>query len=167
MMLLPRAFACSYRTLGTALAIVVLTACGRTPPPIAYGEQGCDYCRMEIVDERYGGQLVTTTGKVYSFDSVECLAEFAATVDGSTVRMIRVADFSAPGTMVRAEDARFYRDERRSGPMGGGWLAISGTTDSSWVALNVDGDALRWDDVRRLAEARSLHGGAPEARHAP
>lgn len=167
MMLPVRRLAWAVRPLGVALAIVALLACGRTPPPIAYGEQGCDYCRMEIVDERYGGQLVTTRGKVYNFDSVECLAEFTATIDTTSVRMIRVADFSSPGTMLRVEDARFYRDDRRTGPMGGGWLAIASTADSSWVALNVEGDALRWDDVRRIAEARSLHGGAPEARHAP
>lgn len=149
-----------------ALSLAVGAACGGNPPPIAYGEQGCDYCRMEIVDERYGGQLVTTTGKVYAFDSVECLAEFSATFDKSKVRMLRVADFARPGTLVPVEEARFYRDQRRSGPMGGGWLAVSAAADSAWIALNVTGAPAAWDDVRRLAAARDLHGDTSAARGA-
>jgi copper chaperone NosL len=153
------------RALRSLLAwpLLVVAACGSTPPPIAYGTQGCDFCRMQIADPRYGGQLITTTGKVYAFDSVECLAEFAATFDESRVRMVRVADFTNPGTLLPVEDARFYQDPRHRGPMGGGWLAVSAEADSSWLALNVGGTPSDWQTVRRLAVSGDLHGEAPPA----
>ena len=146
---------------GAFLAVVsVLVACGRTPAPIEYGSEGCDYCRMEITDPRYGAQLVTSTGKVHAFDSVECLASFAASMPADRTRAILVSDFANPGTMLPVEAARFHRDTRRSGPMGGGILAVSRTADSTWVAHNVRGAALAWDEVRALAAAGEFHSAA-------
>ena len=133
------------------------SACGRTPAPIAYGSDGCDYCRMEIADPRYGAQLVTSTGKVHVFDSVECLASFAETVPPDRTRTMLVSDFANPGTMLRVDEARFYRDTRRSGPMGGGILAVSSSVDTAWVALNVNGVPLTWDHVRAMAAAGAFH----------
>lgn len=132
-------------------------ACARTPAPIDYGSDGCDFCRMEIADPRYGAQLITSTGKVHAFDSIECLASFAATVPVNRVREVRVSDFANPGTMLRADEARFYRDTRRTGPMGEGMLAVSGAADSAWVAINVHGAPLTWTDVRAMAAAGQLH----------
>ena len=131
---------------------IAAIACGGSPPPIDYGVQGCDYCRMQIDDPRYGGQVITTTGKVYAFDSVECLAAFAESFDASRVRMIRVADFSDPGTLIPVADARFYQDPERGGPMGGGWFAVSAGADSARLASNVRGTPAEWDTVRRLAQ---------------
>jgi copper chaperone NosL len=143
---------------GVLLALLlVLVACGRTPAPIEYGSEGCDYCRMEITDPRYGAQLVTSTGKVHAFDSVECLASFAASIPADRTRAILVSDFANPGTMLPVEAARFYRDTRRSGPMGGGILAVSKTADSAWVELNVRGAALAWDELSALAAAGEFH----------
>ena len=151
-----------------ASALLAAVACGSTPPPIDYGTQGCDFCRMQIDDPRYGGQLITTTGKVYAFDSIECLAEFAATFDASRVRMVRVADFSNPGTLLLVEDARFYQDPERGGPMGGGWLAVSADPDAAWLASNVRGMPVEWGAVRDLARVGDRHGDtlpAAEDRH--
>lgn len=143
---------------GVFLALLfVLVACGRTPAPIEYGSEGCDYCRMEITDPRYGAQLVTSRGKVHAFDSVECLASFAASMPADRTRAILVSDFANPGTMLPVAEARFYRDTRRSGPMGGGILAVSKMADSAWIALNVRGAALAWDEVSALAAAGEFH----------
>jgi copper chaperone NosL len=139
------------------VAVLTLVACVGTPPPIEYGIQGCDYCRMEITDSRYGAQLVTTRGKVYAFDSIECLASFAETLPEDRIRSILVTDFSRPGTMIPVENARFYRDERRGGPMGAGLLAVAHDADSTWVAINVRGMPLTWSAIREMAASGTFH----------
>ena len=143
-----------------ASLLLAAMACGGTPPPIDYGVQGCDYCRMQIDDPRYGGQVITTTGKSYAFDSVECLAAFAESFDASRVRMIRVADFSDPGRLIPVAEARFYQDPQRGGPMGGGWLAVSADADSAWLASNVRGTPAEWEAVRQLAQVSHPAGDA-------
>ncbi len=59
------------------LLSLVTASCGSNPEPINYGHDECEFCRMQISDNRYGAELVTDKGKVYKFDSIECLIEFA------------------------------------------------------------------------------------------
>ncbi len=56
---------------------LLISSCGSKPEPINYGHDECEFCRMQISDNRYGAELVTDKGKVYKFDSIECLIEFA------------------------------------------------------------------------------------------
>ena len=93
-----------------AVAMVVLTACrgDATPRQIAYDHERCAYCHMAIADRRFGAQFVSEKGKAYSFDSVECLASYLIEhqEDAGTAW---VTDFTRPGTLIRADGARFER----------------------------------------------------------
>ncbi|MGB5288980.1 MAG: hypothetical protein WBN42_10875, partial [Ignavibacteriaceae bacterium] len=51
--------------------LFLLASCGSKPEPINYGKDECEFCRMQISDNRYGAELVTDKGKVYKFDSIE------------------------------------------------------------------------------------------------
>ena len=50
------------------------SACSKGHQPINYGEDECEFCKMMVMDKRYGAELVTDKGKIYFFDSIECLA---------------------------------------------------------------------------------------------
>ena len=52
----------------------LLVACNAGPVPIAYGTDQCATCHMGITDPRFGSEAVSTTGKVWKFDSAEDLA---------------------------------------------------------------------------------------------
>ena len=56
----------------TFLSLVILS-CGISPLPIDYNHDECAYCKMKIADARFGAELVTSKGKVFKFDSAECL----------------------------------------------------------------------------------------------
>ena len=58
------------------LLSLVLSSCQVSERPIDYGADECDYCKMIIMDQRYGSELVTEKGKVYTFDAAECLIEY-------------------------------------------------------------------------------------------
>ncbi|MEP6999855.1 MAG: nitrous oxide reductase accessory protein NosL [bacterium] len=170
------------RTAGTPLlnvqpALVVLaavllsaTACQHTDPsPIAYGRADCHVCRMRITDERYGGELVTHTGKVQQFDSIECLANYAVTPSAQRdARSLWVSDFDHPGHLMAATSARFIRRGGPGSPMGAGLLAVSATADVGALGKRFAATPMTWDDVRALAERGALHetrapGEAPHA----
>ena len=103
-------FAARGRRSVRALAAVGILAAACTPsvlPELAFdGREACAYCRMSITDARVGGVVLTSTGKKYPFDSIDCLAAFAATnkVPGSGVWVI---NFDKPGTLMPAGDAAF------------------------------------------------------------
>jgi copper chaperone NosL len=144
----------SARRRTVAAATAALAACGTADPHMAYdGSESCDFCRMAITDARFGAQLVTTTGKTYRFDSVECLASYyAQTREGGTVRSLWVSNFANPGSFVPAEDARFVRARGPEGsPMGLG-LAAFGAAPDDTVLRREYGELLDWSDVLALVE---------------
>ena len=137
-----------------------LAACGSGPVPIAYDEDSCDYCRMQISDPRYGGELITRTRKVHRFDSIECLASFYAGLqDSTTVRSLWVSDYRKPGTLIPARDALYIHHTGPGSPMGRGLLALQAGSDATAAGVPA-GDTLSWSQVVRLVGGDGLAPGA-------
>ena len=59
-----------------SLITILISACSKGPQPINYGEDECEFCKMMVMDKRYGAELVTDKGKIYFFDSIECLVGY-------------------------------------------------------------------------------------------
>jgi copper chaperone NosL len=134
------------RALAFAALMLSLGACASGPQPIAYGEDECAHCQMAIMDQRYGTVLVTAKGKVYKFDSIECMADFQATEKLSDAQPY-VTAYNAPGQLVKVEDALIVHSEQLPSPMGGNLTAFTdrpadelaqqygGTVISQWTRV--------------------------------
>lgn len=114
------------RFAGAALGLAVMACGGDRPERIAYGTRACDYCHMTISDDRFAAELVTPKGKVYAFDSIECLLAFRAhPTPADSGGAAWVTDFARPGTLMRADSARYLRTTALGTPMGRGLVAVS------------------------------------------
>ncbi len=92
------------------LAVAVISSCSVEPQPIDFGKDHCTYCKMTIVDDRYGSELVTAKGKVFKFDAVECLINFnLQNPSDEQPSFMLVADYSHPATLVDASRAFYLR----------------------------------------------------------
>ena len=142
------------------MAAVVLSAsaCRRADPAaVAYGRADCDVCRMRITDERYGGELITRTGKVYQFDSIECLAHYSLTTTAQRdARSLWVSDFDHPGHLMPASRARFISRGGPGSPMGAGLLAIGAATDVAAMVKRFGVAPMTWAEVRARVERGAL-----------
>lgn len=126
--------------IATSLAV----ACNReTPEPIRYGQRECDYCHMMISDRRYGAELLTTKGKVYEFDSIECMiAYYRQAQAAGAVRSVWVSDFMQPGALIPASSALYLRARTIHAPMGRGLLAVApGRQNSGNLRRELGADA--------------------------
>ena len=56
--------------------IILWTSCSTSVRPISYGKDACEHCRMTIMDKKFGAELITKKGKIFVFDSDECLAQY-------------------------------------------------------------------------------------------
>src|SRR5215203_1887422 len=67
--------------LAPALLVMILSGCRRSGPLVLRydGTESCEVCRMAVTDPRYGGQAQTRTGKLRTFDSIECLTSYYVT----------------------------------------------------------------------------------------
>ena len=95
-------------------------SCDPKSKPIAYGEDKCEFCRMSIVDQRFGGEIVTQKGKVYKYDAVECMVNYLdqRVDDESSLKMILTNTYDAPGKLQDARACYYLISENMPSPMG-------------------------------------------------
>ncbi len=102
------------------LLFLLLAACTRAtgPQDFAMNAEACDYCRMTIVDPRFKAEAVTAKGRIYRFDSIECLAHWR-TQHAELPHTAWVTDFTEPTRWIPLEQAFILKSESRPSPMGG------------------------------------------------
>jgi copper chaperone NosL len=108
---------------------------------------------MRIADPRFGSELVTVRGKVYKFDSVECLVAFSKRGDvaAADVHSLWVSDFANPGRLIDARSARYLRSDEIHSPMGLNALAFGAPADLEAARRQHQGEILSWEELRPLA----------------
>lgn len=121
------------------LTLILCSCTKKEVEPFDYGHDSCSHCKMTITDKRFGGELVSSKGKVYKFDSLECLNEYMNL--HSDDYKIYVVDSENAGNLIEADKAQFeIRSELRS-PMGQGILA------SPKKENETKGNQLQWKDL--------------------
>lgn len=93
-------------------------ACAADPRLIRVGADVCAECRMLVSDPRFGAQVVTRTGKVLTFDSIDCLQKSVARLPEGDVREVWVVDANRAPALIRSGDARYVEDGALNPPMG-------------------------------------------------
>ena len=142
------------RRRGWTIAVVAAgVACGPpSPRPIRYGHELCQYCRMTITDPRFAAQLVTRTGRVFSFDDIGGLVAFMneGKIPPAEVHSTWVHSFTHPELQLDATTARFLRSDRLRTPMGSQLAAFLPGREVDSIRAELDGELLRWEEVLAL-----------------
>ena len=102
------------------LFVLALQACNPESKPIVYGQDKCEFCRMSIVDQRFGGEIVTQKGKVYKYDAVECMVNYIdeRVEDEKSLKMVLTNTYDAPGKLVDAKACYYLISKNMPSPMG-------------------------------------------------
>jgi copper chaperone NosL len=137
---------------------ILLASCGSKQEPINYGHDECEFCRMQISDNRYGAELVTDKGKVYKFDSIECLIEFAMVKNliGDSNQNLIVTDFAQPVTFIDAKSAYYVHNDNFRSPMGLNLSAFDSEISRQKFVAENSGQILNWIDVIELVKQRGM-----------
>jgi copper chaperone NosL len=137
---------------------LVAAGCQRAPRPLVAGVDACEFCRMTVSDTRFGGEIQSRTGKIHTFDAVECLASFhLAATDRDDVRGAWVSDFEG-GRLVPVDSAVFVRDGNVSSPMGRSLVALA-PEHRAGIETRYGGHVLSWSDVRESLRSKGLEPG--------
>ena len=117
--------------------LFIFTSCNTQPQPINYNNDACNFCRMTIVDQRYGTEVVTKKGKVYKFDSIECMVNFIFSekrLNENEIHSFLVTDFSGNTMFVDASSAYFLQSKELPSPMGM-FLSAFKKNEDRYIAL--------------------------------
>jgi copper chaperone NosL len=135
-----------------ALVMVTNISCSTAPEPIHYGKDGCHACKMTLMDNKFGAEVITTKGKVYKFDDVNCMLGF---LHGDELKnpeqtTILIVDFSAPEKLIDATTAKYVKSEQIRSPMASTIAAFE--TEASMFTFNQSwkGEILNWNDLQQL-----------------
>jgi len=137
-----------YCSLFTAY-ILVMSSCKTEPQPIRFGEDACSFCKMIIMDNKFGAELITEKGKVYKFDSGECMVRFMKTkrMDAERPQQLLVVDHMTGGKLIEAKTANFLHSESLSSPMGGGLTCFARRADLDSFQKAYTGQFWNWEQV--------------------
>ncbi len=136
----------------------ILFGCAQKPEPIKYGSDECEMCRMSIVDKLYGAELVTEKGKIYKFDSIECLVNYSLknNMIGDENNSMLVTDFSSPEKFVDVTKSFYVHNDNFRSPMG---LNVSafGTDASRKSFLDKHGgEEISWLELIELVKQNTM-----------
>ncbi len=141
----------SLKILLILIIIVLLQSCQSSPEKIDYGKDICTECNMGIVERGYGAELISSKGKVYKFDSIECLANYYSKNKSKGVASLWVTDFADNKNFIPAEKARYIKNDRIHSPMGLNVLAVKTKKEEESITSNYGGKVLDWQEVLKLA----------------
>ncbi|WP_207422984.1 nitrous oxide reductase accessory protein NosL [Desertivirga brevis] len=132
--------------------LLLLFACGKKPEEIRFGSDACEHCKMTIMDQRYGAEIVTAKGKVFKFDSAECMVDFvhignAELDDPETIYL--TINTAAPGQLIEASSVTFLKDKAFKSPMGGNIASFPTKQLAENNKQNADAKIMSWTELLR------------------
>ena len=140
----------NFNLLLSIVIVFLMVSCTVEPEPIDYGNDQCDFCKMGVVDKAHSAQYVTSKGKQFKYDAIECLVReiSAPEVEESDLAFILVADFSNPGSMIEASSATFIVSKAIKSPMGAYLSAFSNAADAESTVAEKGGDVFTWEEIK-------------------
>src|SRR5690606_5587806 len=129
---------------------LLLSSCNVSPQPVNYGSDACHYCDMTIVAPQHASQMVTSKGKAYKYDAIECMVHSLQDEFKDTeMAYILVADFDRPGELINASDAGYLVSEEIKSPMGENLSAFNGKEAAEKAKEKFTGKVFTWEEIKK------------------
>jgi len=127
--------------------LLLFLSCNVSPQPINYGSDGCDFCKMTIVDKVHAAEIVTKKGKVYKFDATECMINFMDEFDTSEIQLYLSNNYTEPEALIDATKATFLISENIPSPMGAFLSAFKNKADAEKFQAEKGGELFTWETL--------------------
>ncbi|OEK02325.1 hypothetical protein BFP97_12700 [Roseivirga sp. 4D4] len=127
--------------------LIALASCEVEPQEINYGKDGCSFCKMTIVDTKHAAQIVTTKGKNFKYDAIECMINHLNQWDEVSIEFYLVADYANPKILVDAQRAHFIISEEIPSPMGANLSAFGNAEDLQPHIVHSSARTFGWDQL--------------------
>ncbi len=133
-----------------------MSSCTPKPEEISYGSDNCQFCKMTIVDQQHGAELVTSKGKVFKFDAIECLLNFKKENADSDFAFQLVNVYESPKELINAEACHFLISPSIPSPMGAFLTAFKNESKAKEIKTSNAGELFSWQDLQQYYESGSL-----------
>ena len=129
--------------------LFVFTACSVEPAKINYGSDACHFCKMTIVEETHAAEIVTSKGKAFKYDSIECLLNDLENHESESVALFLVTDYLTPQKLTDATKATFLISKSIQSPMGAHLTAFEHRKDAEEYGKKEADKIFDWIDLQK------------------
>ena len=122
--------------------------CGaKGPEPIHYGVDMCSFCKMTITEKKFGAEIITAKGKIYKFDSYECMNDFLKIASNSDMQAEKkfLTDYFS-GKLIAASSCFLVKSDSIKSPMGGDMAACETQSDAEKLAKETSGTIIQFTE---------------------
>lgn len=134
---------------GIFLVFFLMQSCSSGPRPVKAGTDACTFCKMTVTDDRFAAELVTSTGKIFVFDDLNCLKGYQKEHTGKneqgTIYVVNYADHQ----MIPAAQAFYVKSEQLHSPMGSNTVACRNSSEASALQQSKSGTILHWEELNQ------------------
>lgn len=136
------------------IIVVFLLSCSVEPRKINYGEDGCHYCKMSIVDPQHAAQVVTEKGKIFNYDAIECMMNHLANWDQAAPALYRVNVFDRPKKLADATSVHYLISPDLPSPMGAFLTAFENQGKRDSYVQTEDDIPMTWEQLKLRFEVQ-------------
>jgi copper chaperone NosL len=134
------------------LLLYCCSSCSVQAEEINYGKDACHFCKMAIVENKFGAEIVTQKGKVYKYDAIECMLNDIKKRDSKEIGLYLVTDYDNPKNLFDATRATFLVSKKVRSPMGGNLSAFEIKKSAEAVKKNMGGNLFNWKTIQKEFE---------------
>lgn len=129
-------------TVSALIVLLFLNSCSTDPEALNYGVDLCHACKMTLVDNKFGAELVTKKGKIYKFDDMRCFLDYynSGFEPTDSYKHVLVADYANPGQLIDGTNAFYVSSPEIRSPM-------DGQIAASVSKVNLDGFNKEWKGI--------------------
>ena len=132
----------------TFLLLGTLISCSIKQKEINYGSDNCHYCKMLIVDKQHATEIVTQKGKIYTYDSIECMLNEMSREDAQQHKLYLTNVFNTPSKLYNAEECSFLISESLPSPMGEYLTAFNTKKLALETKTDIGGKIYNWNEIK-------------------
>jgi len=132
------------------VGVLFCMSCTPKIEKINFGKDNCSFCSMTIMDAKFGAELITKKGKVFKFDSGECLINFLQENREQNVEQIYVINYQSPGVLIDVQHAFFVQGGEIQSPMGGRLAAFYLQEGAQAYMKEKHASIFNWNTIKQM-----------------
>ncbi len=130
--------------------IVFISSCSIKSEEINYGKDNCHFCKMTIVDKQHAAQAVSSKGKAFKYDAIECMINDLKQKKDIEMSLLFVNDYTTPSDLIDANTATFLISKGIKSPMGAFLSAFEKQEDAQKALDEQGGNIYNWEQVQEV-----------------
>jgi copper chaperone NosL len=136
-------------TIPAFIISLLVTCCTAQTEPFNYGKDDCYFCKMGVIDARFGAEVVTKKSKVYKFDDMICMIRFlqSGTLKENEIAHKVVINYEKENKFLDVNKSFFWINAELKSPMGSNAAAFFSKQEAEKAKGNKEGEIVSWNEM--------------------